>query len=168
MITEQVTKIAPMLGLMCTLIPLGPGIVAMGNGNVNQLSTSLLIAFDGTVVGLVAAVVAMLVSAVRKRWYAQYITSLEALMTTVLDKATAARSEGIELPHNYWPSIPVGATCGRQGDGQDASPTDVASPPTLGRPQVAPTEGNTTFGHSGDGQNASATKVAPSIAKGEA
>jgi biopolymer transport protein ExbB/TolQ len=86
-LSEQVTKIAPMLGLMCTLIPLGPGIVAMGKGNVAELSMSLLVAFDGTVAGLVAAVVAMVVTAVRKRWYAKYLVILESLMTAVLNKA---------------------------------------------------------------------------------
>ncbi|MDR1815173.1 MAG: MotA/TolQ/ExbB proton channel family protein [Clostridiales Family XIII bacterium] len=85
--TEQVTKIAPMLGLMCTLIPLGPGIVAMGQGQVAELSMSLLVAFDGTVAGLVAAVVAMVVTGVRKRWYAGYIVVLESLMTAILNKA---------------------------------------------------------------------------------
>jgi biopolymer transport protein ExbB/TolQ len=97
--SEQVTKVAPMMGLMCTLIPLGPGIVAMGQGDVNQLSMSLLIAFDGTVAGLLAAVVALIATAIRKRWYAQYMTGLESLMTCVLDKAAEARREGKKLPH---------------------------------------------------------------------
>jgi biopolymer transport protein ExbB/TolQ len=97
--SEQITKIAPMLGLMCTLIPLGPGIVAMGRGNVAELSMSLLVAFDGTVAGLVAAVVTMAVTAVRKRWYGQYLLVLESLMTAVLDKANTAREAGVSLPH---------------------------------------------------------------------
>jgi biopolymer transport protein ExbB/TolQ len=96
-LSEQVTKIAPMLGLMCTLIPLGPGIVAMGKGDVAELSMSLLVAFDGTVAGLVAAVIALIVTAVRKRWYAQYIVILESLMTAVLDKASTARRAGVDL-----------------------------------------------------------------------
>jgi biopolymer transport protein ExbB/TolQ len=100
--TEQVTKIAPMMGLMATLIPLGPGIAAMGRGDVAALSMSLLIAFDGTVAGLVAAVVALLVTAIRKRWYNQYQLILESLMTCVLDKAEQARIAGIELPHDYY------------------------------------------------------------------
>jgi biopolymer transport protein ExbB/TolQ len=90
-LTEQVTKIAPMLGLMCTLIPLGPGIVAMGRGDVAQLSLSLGIAFDGTVAGLLAAVVALVVTGLRKRWYAQYILELESLISCVLDKASQDR-----------------------------------------------------------------------------
>lgn len=97
--TDLVTKIAPMMGLMCTLIPLGPGIVAMGQGDVNTLSNSLLVAFDGTVAGLVGGVVSMTVSAIRKRWYANYLTATEALTTCVLEKAQSARAEGIALPY---------------------------------------------------------------------
>lgn len=99
--TDLVTKIGPMMGLICTLIPLGPGIVAMGQGEVTELSSSLLIAFDGTVAGLVAAVVAMVISSIRKRWYAQYMVAMEALMSSILEKAEQARREGIELPHGY-------------------------------------------------------------------
>lgn len=98
---DLVTKIAPMMGLMATLIPLGPGIVAMGNADVETLSQSLGIAFDGTVAGLLAAVVAMTVSKVRKRWYAAYSSSMEALMTCLMEKAAQARREGVELPHGY-------------------------------------------------------------------
>lgn len=98
-LTDLVTKIAPMMGLMCTLIPLGPGIVAMGQGEVNLLSNSLLVAFDGTVAGLVGAVVSMCVSAVRKRWYAGYLMAMESLTTSILEKAAAARAEGVELPY---------------------------------------------------------------------
>ena len=97
--TDLITKIAPMMGLMCTLIPLGPGIVAMGQGEVNILSNSLLVAFDGTVAGLVGGVVSMVVSSVRKRWYADYLVAMEALTTSVLEKAQEARDEGTALPY---------------------------------------------------------------------
>ena len=43
--TELVSKLAPMLGLLGTLIPLGPGIIALGQGDTQTLSTSLLTAF---------------------------------------------------------------------------------------------------------------------------
>lgn len=97
--TELITKIAPMMGLMCTLIPLGPGIVAMGQGEVNVLSNSLLVAFDGTVAGLIGGVVSMVVSSVRKRWYGNYLVAMEALTTCVLEKAQEARDAGMELPY---------------------------------------------------------------------
>lgn len=96
--TDLVTKIAPMMGLMCTLIPLGPGIVAMGQGDVATLSNSLLVAFDGTVAGLIGGVVSMVVSSIRKRWYAGYLVAMETLSTALLEKAEQARDQGVELP----------------------------------------------------------------------
>lgn len=95
--TELITKIGPMMGLICTLIPLGPGIVALGQGAVDQLSQSLLVAFDGTVAGLISAVVAMCITNVRKRWYKQYAVAMEALMSTILDKAEQLREDGVEI-----------------------------------------------------------------------
>lgn len=99
--TDTISKVAPLLGLMGTLIPLGPGIVALGQNNVTLLSQSLTVAFDATVCGLTCAVVALIVSKVRSGWYGEYIESLESLMTCVLDKAATARKEGVELPANY-------------------------------------------------------------------
>lgn len=96
--TEFITKAGPMMGLICTLIPLGPGIVAMGQGQVDQLAQSLLVAFDGTVTGLVVAVIAMAITAIRKRWYHQYFVAMEALMNVILDKAEQARAAGVRMP----------------------------------------------------------------------
>lgn len=84
-LTDIVAKLGPMLGLMGTLIPLGPGIVALGNGDTATLSASLLVAFDTTVAGLVSAGIASVISTVRRRWYRDYTTMLEAMMEGVLE-----------------------------------------------------------------------------------
>ena len=85
-ITDIVAKIAPMFGLMGTLIPLGPGLMALGQGDTKTLSGSLLIAFDTTVAGLISAAVAYVVSFIRKRWYEQYMVGLETIMETILEE----------------------------------------------------------------------------------
>lgn len=84
-VTDFIAKVAPMFGLMGTLIPLAPGLIALGQGDTKTLSESLLVAFDTTVAGLICAVVAMLISAIRKSWYSGYSSSLEAVMEAVLD-----------------------------------------------------------------------------------
>lgn len=84
-VTDLISKIAPMFGLMGTLIPLAPGLIALGQGDTKTLSDSLLIAFDTTVAGLISAAVALFISSVRKGWYAGYSSSLEAAMDAVLD-----------------------------------------------------------------------------------
>ncbi len=92
--TDAATKVGPMLGLMGTLIPLGPGIVALSSGDLNTLSSSLLVAFDTTVAGLVVAVVCYLVTKVRRCWYEDYLVSLEGAMNTLLEKADILRAGG--------------------------------------------------------------------------
>ena len=83
---DAVAKIAPMFGLMGTLIPLGPGISALGRGDTATLSSSLLLAFDTTVAGLIAAAFCFLIAYVRKRWYEDYMMALKTSATTVLEK----------------------------------------------------------------------------------
>lgn len=87
--TELVSKLAPMLGLLGTLIPLGPGIIALGQGDTQTLSTSLLTAFDTTIAGLCAAAVCLIVTTLRKRWYGGYLADLETLMDCVCEEEAA-------------------------------------------------------------------------------
>ena len=84
--TDLIAKIGPMLGLMGTLIPLGPGVIALGQGDTYTLSTSLLIAFDTTIAGLACAAIALCISTIRKRWYTNYMSMLETLMECILDE----------------------------------------------------------------------------------
>ncbi|MDR1572559.1 MAG: MotA/TolQ/ExbB proton channel family protein [Clostridiales Family XIII bacterium] len=84
-VTDLIARLGPMFGLLGTLIPLGPGIIALGRGDTYTLSLSLLTAFDTTIAGLVAAAVAFVISTVRKRWYASYMASLEMAMECVLE-----------------------------------------------------------------------------------
>lgn len=85
MITDTVARLAPMFGLLGTLIPLGPGIIALGRGDTYTLSTSLMTAFDTTAAGLLAAAVAFLISSIRKRWYLNYMSALEMSMECILE-----------------------------------------------------------------------------------
>ena len=84
-LSDMLAKLAPMFGLLGTLIPLGPGIVALGEGDTFTLSNSLLIAFDTTVAGLIAAAAALVVTAVRKSWYNRYIRDLDTVAECILE-----------------------------------------------------------------------------------
>ena len=88
--TDIVAKIAPMFGLMGTLIPLGPGIIALGNGDTATLSNSIGIAFNTTVAGLIVAVICLIVTRIRKSWYDEYVEASEAAMTSLLEKIDIA------------------------------------------------------------------------------
>lgn len=85
-VTDIIARIGPMIGLLGTLIPLGPGILALGQGDTYTLSASLLTAFDTTVAGLVCACVALIISTVRKGWYRKYMSVLDMLAECVLEE----------------------------------------------------------------------------------
>ena len=88
-LSELLARLAPMFGLLGTLIPLGPGIIALGQGDTYTLSTSLLTAFDATVAGLVAAAFATVISTVRRGWYREYASILEAAAEMLLETEKA-------------------------------------------------------------------------------
>lgn len=68
---DLLARSGPILGLMGTLIPLGPGLTALGSGNIDILATALTVAFDTTVVGLLVGLVAYTIGRIRRRWYDQ-------------------------------------------------------------------------------------------------
>ena len=81
-ITDLLARSGPILGLMGTLIPLGPGLTALGNGNIDILATALTVAFDTTVVGLLVGLLAYAMGRIRRRWYEQtwqQLTTKESL-----------------------------------------------------------------------------------------
>lgn len=74
---DFITRIAPMLGLMGTLIPLGPGLAALGEGELTILTTAMTVAFDTTVIGLLAGIIGFVLGRMRRRWYDAAVESLE-------------------------------------------------------------------------------------------
>lgn len=83
--TDIVTRLGPTLGLMGTLIPMGPGLAGLGAGDINTLAQAIIIAFDTTVVGLAAGGIAYVVSKIRRRWYEDNLSTLETLAESVLE-----------------------------------------------------------------------------------
>jgi len=83
--TDFVTRLGPTLGLMGTLIPMGPGLAALGAGDINSLANAIIIAFDTTVVGLAAGGICYVISKVRRRWYEEQMSTLDVLMESVLE-----------------------------------------------------------------------------------
>lgn len=83
--TDIITRIGPTLGLMGTLIPMGPGLAALGSGDINTLASAIIVAFDTTVVGIGAGALCYVISKIRKSWYDQYLSDLDALSDSVLE-----------------------------------------------------------------------------------
>jgi len=80
-----VSRSAPMLGLVATMIPMGPALLAMGQGNSAGIGENLVVAFSGVTLALVAASIAHMVLTVRRRWL---LEDLRAIEQTGLAEAT--------------------------------------------------------------------------------
>lgn len=89
-----VARVAPMIGLMGTLIPLGPGIEALGRADTAALSSSLLVAFDTTVAGLIVAAVCLVIGKIRASWYEDYMLALDSAMATLCQKIEEMHANG--------------------------------------------------------------------------
>lgn len=77
------TRVAPMLGLVATMIPMGPALKALSDGQLADVSRNLMVAFSAVILALVAASLTYWITHVRRRWYACDLLALE--------KAEAAR-----------------------------------------------------------------------------
>lgn len=89
-ISKTLTKLGPILGLMGTLIPMGPALAGLASGDIASMAYNMQIAFATTVVGLVAGAVGFLTQQVKQRWYLQDMTNLEFL-SELLNEKRAAR-----------------------------------------------------------------------------
>lgn len=95
--TDIIIKIGPTLGLMGTLIPLGPGLAALATGDINTLANSLTVAFNTTIVGIGAGALAYFEARIRKNWYMKYISDLDVLSNAILDSLENMKNKDDDL-----------------------------------------------------------------------
>jgi biopolymer transport protein ExbB/TolQ len=62
-------RVGPMLGLMGTLIPMGPALAGLATGDIASMATNMQIAFSTTVVGIFVGAVGFIVQLAKKRWH---------------------------------------------------------------------------------------------------
>lgn len=89
-ISKTLTKMGPMLGLMGTLIPMGPALVGLSTGDISSMAYNMQVAFATTVVGLFASAIGFITQQVKQRWYLQDMTNLEFLAELLNEKRNAA------------------------------------------------------------------------------
>jgi biopolymer transport protein ExbB/TolQ len=70
-------RTAPSLGLIGTLIPMGTGLAALGQGDMTRLSADLVIAFTTTVTGLAIGTASFCFYTVKRRWIEEDIKNME-------------------------------------------------------------------------------------------
>lgn len=85
-ISRTLTKMGPILGLMGTLIPMGPALVGLSTGDIASMAYNMQVAFATTVIGLFAGSIGFLTQQVKQRWYLQDMTDLEFVAELLTEK----------------------------------------------------------------------------------
>ncbi len=96
--TRILVRAGPALGLMGTLIPLAPGLAALGHGDVATLASDLRTAFAATTIGLLVGTVAFAITLVRTRMYSEDLTELERAGAQTPPPADASARAPLPLP----------------------------------------------------------------------
>lgn len=88
--SKTLGKMGPMLGLMGTLIPMGPALVGLSTGDIASMAYNMQVAFATTVVGLFSAAIGFITGQVKQRWYLRDMTDLE-FVAELLNEKQAGR-----------------------------------------------------------------------------
>ncbi len=73
------SRVTPMLGLVATMIPMGPALKSLSDGNLADVSNNLTIAFSAVILALIAASITYWVVNIRRRWLAEELVEIETL-----------------------------------------------------------------------------------------
>jgi biopolymer transport protein ExbB/TolQ len=122
--TRILVRAGPALGLMGTLIPLAPGLAALGRGEVSTLATDLRTAFAATTIGLLVGTVAFALTLTRTRMYTEDLTALERATDSIAAKTTPQSTQAAHPPAHA--PIPVSGSPA-SADGRQAPAAE--SPP---------------------------------------
>lgn len=66
--SRLMVKVAPSLGLLGTLIPMGISLAAMAAGNLEAMAGQMVVAFTSTIIGLACGTAAYVVNLLRQGW----------------------------------------------------------------------------------------------------
>ena len=72
-----------MLGLMGTLIPMGPALVGLAVGDISSMSYNMQVAFATTVIGMLVAGVGLISLQLNQRYYAACFNDLEFIIAKI-------------------------------------------------------------------------------------
>ncbi|MBQ9417620.1 MAG: MotA/TolQ/ExbB proton channel family protein [Bacteroidales bacterium] len=87
---KTLAKMGPMLGLMGTLIPMGPALVGLSTGDIASMAYNMQVAFATTVIGLFSAAIGFVVLQSRQRWHARDLNILEYVAALKTQNTPAA------------------------------------------------------------------------------
>lgn len=70
-------RVSPLLGLVATLIPMGPALLAVTENDAVTMGQNMVVAFAGVTLALIAASIAFMVLNIRRRWLLEEMREIE-------------------------------------------------------------------------------------------
>lgn len=72
-----VSRTAPMLGLVATMIPMGPALLSLASNDAKAVGENLVVAFSSVILALVSASITFVLLTERRRWLLQELRVIE-------------------------------------------------------------------------------------------
>ncbi len=85
-LSVTLAKMGPTVGLMGTLIPMGPALVGLAAGDIASMAYNMQVAFATTVVGLFASAIGFLTKQAKQRWQMRRLSDLELIASLINEK----------------------------------------------------------------------------------
>ena len=76
---KLLVKFGPILGLMGTLIPMGPALAGLSTGDIASMAYNMQVAFATTVLGLFSGAIGFVLLQVKQRWFTTDLVYLDFL-----------------------------------------------------------------------------------------
>ena len=89
---KVLVKFGPILGLMGTLIPMGPALAGLSTGDIASMAYNMQVAFATTVLGLFSGAVGFILLQVKQRWFTSDLIYLDYLSELSREKPVAAKA----------------------------------------------------------------------------
>ena len=84
--SKLLVKIGPMLGLMGTLIPMGPALVGLATGDISSMASNMQVAFATTVIGIIVGAIGFVTLQIKQRWVADDMNILDYISESLKKK----------------------------------------------------------------------------------
>lgn len=89
---KVLVKFGPILGLMGTLIPMGPALAGLSTGDISSMAYNMQVAFATTVLGLFSGAVGFVLLQVKQRWFTSDLIYLDFLSDLQKEKPFAGKA----------------------------------------------------------------------------
>lgn len=81
------SRVTPLLGLVATLIPMGPALLALSQNDTAAIGSNMVMAFAGVTLALIAASLSFWVLNIRRRWLFEELRQIERSQPIALSEA---------------------------------------------------------------------------------